>query len=91
MAFARLLLIFFTGMMAAATWHLYLSAQNLHLARPHIAWAFGLGFSAGLMITAFSALFKHALGGISAGVFVCYLLALCYITFWAGIPVEWIY
>lgn len=78
-------------MMAAVTWHLYLSAHHLHLALTEIVWAFGLGFSAGLPIAAFVALFKHPLEGIFAGVSIYYFLALGYIVIWVGIPVEWIY
>lgn len=88
---AKLLLIFFAGMLAVATWHLYLSAHHQHLGVTNIAWAFGLGFSAGLPIAALGALFKHPLGGIFAGVSVCYLLALGYIVIWVGIPIVWIY
>lgn len=38
MNFAKPLLIFFAGMLAAATWHLYLSAQNLQLGVTNIGW-----------------------------------------------------
>ena len=91
MKYAKPLLIFFVGMMAAAMWHLYLCAQNLDLGLTIIGWAFGLGFSAGFLIAALGALFKHPLGGIFAGVSVCYLLALGYIVIWVGIPIVWIY
>lgn len=78
-------------MLAAATWHLYLSAQHLPLGLTHIAWAFGLGFGAGLTIAALGAFFKYLLEGIFAGLAVCYLLALGYIVLWVGIPIVWIY
>lgn len=86
--FAKLMVIFSVGLVAAALWHVVLVAEQIALT---ISPALGLGIGSGVVIAGGGALAKHPWWGLWLGAVVSYLVTMGYVSFVRRIPLEWFY
>ncbi|QDT30620.1 hypothetical protein Enr10x_59880 [Gimesia panareensis] len=86
--FAKLMLIFAVGLVAAALWHAIVVAEQMAL---NLFPALSVGLLTGFLVAVLCLLWKRPWWALGLGSVVSYLFTMGYVFFVNRIPLEWFY